>query len=487
MDMSYQADSAIQTQKVVQLKPNGKIANLPFDSNLNNPKDVGVIASVRMVNIEATKVLKLTDTLYLQSYVNYDEANTPVRFILWEKQPDGTYLKKTDVASTWYYNWNITFHKISASKVLVFLNEKSTSALLMGVVTINGYAVTCSAKQNASLITVFEKMAKLKETEDKIYFAGVCRGGTTLRLFTVTYDKNSDVLDSAVASNIAGSPGRAGAIRVIDEGKVAVWGIYQPTSTHNYPVVGYANITYDESGAVTIAFMTPLNSAGSIYNVNYNYQWDSAVFWDDYLHVDVWENNSGTHKYYFDVYKLTDPATNKIDYLGRFTQPAPAGRKAVLYFKDRHEKWAYMLSNESSPNECRIDISVKNVYPDSTNIIPSPYKFQRTLKIGLGQQLSYVSLIQTEENEIFLAYSSGSPYTSYLKQLDVDAFKNMPIGVARSQSLVTLDGACGGFSGLEVGRRYYYDENGDISIDVQGTLVGTAITPTTIFMEKTLF
>ncbi|WP_309479070.1 hypothetical protein [Brevibacillus agri] len=490
MDLAYVAESTIQTQKVVQLKPNGKIANLPLATNLNMPSVVMSISNTRTVNTDATAIVKLTDTLYLISYVNYDDVNPdPYRFILLEKQSDGTYREKANVPSPYLYGGSARFYKLSATKVLFFYNDSGSGDIAVGVLTISGYTLSFSTKQVVSVgVKSCSNIVSLKETADQIYFVGITYGAAAC-IFAFTYDKVTDLIayQTKVTLYNADTTLRASNLCTINENKIAVGFVRQYTpADHKYVMAGYFSITYDGNGAITaIAQAGPLTQDPTALNYNATHYYDAIEFKGDYIHFDIVENYS-TYRNLDILFQLTDPAANKVDFIGRKQVSASRNRTGVFYLDSRKEKWQYEVVNETNPHECRVDMYCRNTYFDSTVV---PDKLIKTWKIGLGQQLSYVKIIKvTDEEELFLLYvSNTSPFTTYLAAVDPNALKAIPIGVARSQSLVTLNGRCGGFTGLQVGKQYYYDENGDISTNPQGTYLGTAISANDIFIESTLF
>ncbi|MFJ9497779.1 hypothetical protein [Brevibacillus centrosporus] len=490
MDLAYQADGTIKTQKVVQLKPNGKIANLPLATNLNVPTQIYSASAIRSINTDALAVVKLSDILYLVSYVNYDDTNPdPYRFLLLEKQSDGTFQEKENNISPWKYSSNAQFFKVSESKVLFFYNVTGSGATCVGVITLDGYALTFSAEQSMGQSPYYANIVKLKETAEKIYFIGITINGAA-SIFAFTYEKATDVVTWQVERTLydVNTAIRYGNIKVISENKIVAAFIrqYTASSDHKYPMVGYFDIVYNEGGEVTSITQagTLVQPPSILFNASYNNYYHGIFFKGDYVHFDVMQNSSGSYSYYDVAFKLTDPATNIAEYIGFKVQGVGTRNRAgVFYLKNGKEKWQYEVVNESNPSNTRVDMYARDAKDDLLiipNILMKTWKF--------GKSMGYVSIFMTDVEEMFISYiDNTSPFVWYLATIDPNVNVATPIGVARSQSLVTLNGQCGGFNGLEIGKQYYYDENGDISTNPQGTYLGTAISSTTIFIEDTLF
>ncbi len=491
MDLAYQAEGAIQTQKVVQLKPNGKIKNLPLETGLNVPVPINTVSGVRTVNTDAISLVKLTDVLYLGCFVSYDEARV-YRFVLIEKQNDGTWQEKGRSASPWLYGSNAKFYKLSETKLLFFFNAGGTADVSVGVITLDGYQLSFNTNQavNAGLKT-FANIELLREFDDKLYFVGfTLNSGPTH--FVFSYDKSTDAvtfLKSLVHANTNYS-NRASNIRVIDQNKAAVAFVRQYTGSndHKYVFVVYLNITYDELDSVAAITEAGITQGSPLLNYNGTNYYDAIEFKGDYVHFDVGENYSQSLRNYEYIFKLSDPATNKIEFIGMNGQYNIAKNRAGLfYLPDRKEKWQYEVTGLTNPNDTRIDMYGRNTEDDSF-VFLNANNLKKSWKYGKGIAMVYLKIIKTDEGELFLSYvENKTPYAWHLDQIDPNVNVATPIGVARSQSLVTLNGQCGGFDGLEIGKQYYYDANGDISTNPQGTYLGTAISSTTIFIEDTLF
>lgn len=93
------------------------------------------------------------------------------------------------------------------------------------------------------------------------------------------------------------------------------------------------------------------------------------------------------------------------------------------------------------------------------------------------------------EGELFIAYyvTADSPNVIYIEKLAQVSDRPTPLGIAKSQSSVTIKGVCNVLDGIEVGATYFYDKFGNITRNPSDTYLGVGVSPTSILIDKTLF
>jgi hypothetical protein len=498
VELNYQAETTIQTQKVVQLLPNGKIQNLPLMSPTVQPTLVGGI-DIRVSAGHSHSGVKLDDRHYLFSLFDYGTTGTN-RFIwlmLAEKQPDGSFVNKVAINTNLVsYGANGTkLFKIDEKRAILMYSDQATGGIGTVVVvtvydTYDGISVgekTGLGTQTSVNCGFMSDIVLMKSTPTKDIYA--CVFSNDVHFFS--RDKASDTLTFLNKHTHLSQQTyamRSAVLRRVSDTRVVHVYFYQNISTADNPHFLQAtaiDVVYDANDNISTA---PTGSGFSptkqvmISAANYSIThrgmriMGDEIFWDFDL--------SATNVLYHCEGKAVLDGENKKLVLifddrrsldsGKYT-----GRYSVWYDFKNHVKYHFVsvTGGGSDVYASSLDYVGHVNAPEDRKLFHIDYPYGAFTAMGTTDV----------EGECFALSSDQSNRKAAISLVPLSPVRPIPIGVARSQTTVTLNGACTGFNGLKPGQKYYYDEAGNISEDVRGTYLGTAMSPTTLFIDKMLF
>lgn len=316
----------------------------------------------------------------------------------------------------------------------------------------------------------------------------------------------------------------------IDNWESAICTISACKLQENKVVVGYANglsfydpnipyfliIQIDEDNTITLLskteIFTELDSTHYIKEYGIDTLHLAGINEDTFVMFNNVEKNPYSKKGYISVYNVN--SINEIkrydifqnfntviqDFKLPFTKPFPLGDNKILYFDDGNATILEVIKDKIDNYYFNIIDSIKAVYDFGEFNIGALQKYEDgSMDLLIFKTYSYTiininkdknkivnlktdridittvkcgTLINLEKNKCFYQQNLGSYYL-----INYNSDNGNILGLAKDKEIVCIDGVCElNNTNLEIGKKYYYDANGDLTtVSENNEFIGYAV------------
>lgn len=495
MDIAVTAEGTLPVGKVVQLRPNGKATALPLD-------DVSALKPVYTspdwgrteVSYRGLRHIKLTDDYYLFAYSNGSTTPTyRITLALMQKNADGTFTKKFEtVTSLRVSNASLNLIKISATQVVVTCYDTGAQFAIVTIpttydnLTVGSPSSAIMSGQSASPIYAW---TKLKETGSKVIFLLMHTNGVGIHSF----DKASGTITPQAYYNATWYTYSTQATDVYAKSPDKVVLAWAYANTNYYLAMQILDIVYSADGESVTAInpRTQAAQVGSSISTSYVPPWNGLHIDDEVAYLFHTSGSDGSLTLLLTSCKINWSKMDataftilqtSVTVANGLNLPVSAGT-----FIDPDTNEYFVVTRPSSGT----NIGRLYVYSDGC-------KFGADIRMSAAKRAYDMAPINTtnmanlsvsySEGELFLAYYlTTTPNVAVIEKLAQVSDKPVPLGIAKSQSTVTIKGTCNGLENIEVGAAYFFDKFGNITRNPSDTYLGVGTSPTSILIDKTLF